>query len=74
MGGGQGEVNDMIYTHIEMADIFEGAASSRRQFIEAHRAKKDRPEVWFQQQSRELDAFTQAAGDYRRAANREKAA
>lgn len=62
------------YSHAEMADIFHGASISRRDFISAHRARKDRPETWFHQQERELHAFMQAEQDYRRAADRENAA
>lgn len=57
-------------SHSELAEIFAGAASSRRSFIELHRQKKDRPDTWFHQQARELAAFVQAEQDYRRAANR----
>ena len=62
------------FSHAEMADIFTGASRSRSQFIEAHRARKDRPETWFHQQERELQAFIQAGQDYQRAAQREAAA
>lgn len=61
-------------SHAEMADIFAGARSSREQFIHLHRRRKDRPETWFHQQERELQAFAQAEGDYRRASQRENAA
>jgi len=63
----------MKFTHAEMAEIFAGAASSRQQFIELHRQKRDRPDTWFHQQERELAAFVQAEQDYRRAAERRQA-
>lgn len=61
-------------SYAELSEIFEGASNSRRQFIEEHRRRKDRPDTWFHQQERELRAFMQAQQDYRRAADKERSA